>query len=149
MSDSVSLARLQRLGAYAVVVSDDHLLLTRISPLGFPAGSWALPGGRVEHGESPWEAVGRELFEETGLRAAEVSLWDVHSVHVVGDGRAGAIEDYHGVHILFQVTVEPGSPRVVELDGTTDAVGWIPLAEVAALPTLSVVDHVVQRLRRP
>lgn len=32
------------------------------------AGSWSLPGGRVEPGESDETAVVRELFEETGLR---------------------------------------------------------------------------------
>lgn len=146
MSTSTPATRMQRLGAYAVAVDDARLLLTRISATGFPAGSWALPGGRVEHGESPWSAVGRELYEETGLRAADVRLWDVHSVHVVGDGRAGAVEDYHGVHIVFRVEVEPGQPRVVETDGTTDAVAWVPFDEIATLPTLAVVDHVVQKL---
>lgn len=30
-------------------------------------GIWNLPGGGAEHGESPWEAVVREVEEETGL----------------------------------------------------------------------------------
>lgn len=147
MSESGSAERMQRLGAYAVVVAGRRLLLTRISATGFPAGSWALPGGRIEHGESPWTAVERELYEETGLRASGVDLWDVHSVHVVGDGRAGAVEDYHGVHILFRAGVEPGTPRVIETGGTTDAVAWVPWDEAAALPRLPVVDHVLTRLR--
>lgn len=29
---------------------------------------WSLPGGLLDHGETPAEAVAREVFEETGLR---------------------------------------------------------------------------------
>jgi predicted NUDIX family NTP pyrophosphohydrolase len=32
-------------------------------------GFWSLPGGKVEEGESPWQAQQRELFEETDLWA--------------------------------------------------------------------------------
>ncbi|SDG92291.1 ADP-ribose pyrophosphatase YjhB, NUDIX family [Sinosporangium album] len=53
------------------------LLIKRGRP---PArGSWSLPGGRVEPGESDGEAVRREVLEETGLR-------------VVVGGLAGTVE---------------------------------------------------------
>ena len=54
-----------RLAAYAVCIEDGRVLLARHVP---PKGetNWTLPGGRVEHAEDPFDAVIREVAEETG-----------------------------------------------------------------------------------
>lgn len=141
---------IQRLGSYAVVVRDESLLLTRISERGFPAGWWGLPGGGVDQGESPADAMVRELHEETGLAPVTWRLVDVHDVHTVAPARGDQWEDYHGVHLLYAVTVEPdGVPHVVEADGTTDVVRWVSLDELARGGPgrlLPVVEHVLDRL---
>jgi 8-oxo-dGTP diphosphatase len=137
-------SRTQRLGAYAVVVVEGRILLTRISPLGYPTGSWTLPGGGVDHGESPHDAVVRELHEETGLAALSSRLVDVHDIHLVDVGRDDRYEDYHGVHLLYAVTVDPSvEPHVVEQDSTTDLVAWVPLDDVGSVvgPVLPMVEH--------
>lgn len=139
--------RFQRLGAYAVVLDDDRLLLTRISARGFPPGWWALPGGGVDHGESPNDAVVRELHEETGLRATSVRLVEVHDVHVVDHGRDDEFEDYHGVHLVYAVEADTSvEPAVTEIDGTTEVAQWVPIDEVATLDLLPVVSHVLGHL---
>lgn len=136
--------RTQRLGAYAVVFDGDAILLTRISPAGYPTGSWTLPGGGVDHGESPHDAVVRELYEETGLHAISSRLVDVHDVHTVAPGRDDRYEDYHGVHLLYSVTVDTSiEPHVIDVGGTTDVAAWVPVADVGSAlgPLLPMVEH--------
>ena len=146
--------RTQRIGAYAVVVRDGALLLTRISAIGYPPGWWALPGGGIDQGEAPTDALVRELYEETGLSPVSVRLVDVHHVHTVAPGRGDRFEDYHGIHLLYAVDVPADqTPRVVEQDGTTDEVRWVSLEALTAqvqpggeLTLLPVVEHVLDRI---
>ena len=137
-------SRTQRLGAYAVAVHGDRMLLTRISVNGYPAGRWTLPGGGVDHGESPNDAVRRELYEETGLKARSAVLRDVHDVHTVDLGRDDMYEDYHGVHLLYVVDVDVDAPlEIKDVGGTTDRAEWVGIESIgsAKYPVLSMVTH--------
>jgi ADP-ribose pyrophosphatase len=48
---------------------------------------WALPGGKVDPGEQPWETAGRELVEESGIRGVDLSFQGARKVY------AGYIDD--------------------------------------------------------
>jgi 8-oxo-dGTP diphosphatase len=142
--------RKQRVAAYALVVRDDRVLLTRISARGHHSGWWTLPGGGVDHGESPREALEREMVEECGVVCRVGALVDVHDVHFDGTAPSGRHEDFHAVHLVFEADVDAGAePRVVEVDGTTDAVAWVPLGEVGTeeRPVLDVVRHALEAWR--
>ena len=122
----------QRVAAYAYVLRDDALLLTRNSALGPHPGVWTLPGGGVDHGESPRETVMREIHEECGLEGAIGELLTVDDHHFTGTAPNGRHEDFHAIRIIYRASVPAGTqPRVVEVDGTTDAVAWVSLAEIA------------------
>jgi 8-oxo-dGTP pyrophosphatase MutT (NUDIX family) len=64
--------------AVTLVADDDAapcFLLTRRAPrLSSHPGQWALPGGRVEPGESAIAGALRELDEEVGVRATEAQV---------------------------------------------------------------------------
>lgn len=134
--------QLQRVAAYLLAVREGSVLLTRISERGFHSGSWTLPGGGVDHGESPRDALVREVREECGVACRVDGLVAVDDVHFSGTAPSGRHEDFHAIHLVFSGSV-PGDaePRVVEVGGTTDAVAWVPLADVASgrVPVLDVV----------
>jgi len=122
----------QRTAAYAYVERDGALLVTRNSLLGPHPGVWTLPGGGIDHGESPRDTVVRELHEECGLDGVVGDLLTVDDHHFTGTAPNGRSEDFHAIRIVYRATVPVGAePRVVEVDGTTDAVAWVPLSEVA------------------
>ena len=50
-----------------VVLDNKILLLKRVKPSTDGLGFWELPGGGLEYGETPNQALIRELKEETGL----------------------------------------------------------------------------------
>jgi ADP-ribose pyrophosphatase YjhB (NUDIX family) len=136
--------QMQRVAAYALITRDDCVLLTRISERGFHSGSWTLPGGGIDHGESPRLALEREVREECGVACTVGDLLDVHDLHFGGTAPSGRDEDFHGVHLIFAATVpDDARPEVVETGGTTDAVAWVPIAEITAgdRPVLDLVTH--------
>ncbi len=145
-------SRLQRVAAYAVVRRASgardrpSILLTRLSARAAHPGRWTLPGGGVEHGEHPAVALAREVEEECGLPCEVIGLLGVHDTHFLGHAPSGRIEDYHGVHLLFGATVGEGAPCVQEVDGTTDAAAWVPIADIESgvVEVLDVVRHALR-----
>lgn len=140
--------RLQRVAAYALVVRDDEVLLTRISARGFHAGAWSLPGGGIEHGESPVAAVVREVREETGLTVEVGEVAAVVDERVRGSAPSGRDEDFQSIGLVYLATVT-GGQLAIEDAGTTDAVAWVPLVDVGAgrLPVTETVRNALLRAR--
>lgn len=140
----------QRIAAYAVITRSEEILLTRMSPLSRIEGRWTLPGGGIDHGEDPREALRREVYEETGLHVEAGRVIDVHATHFVGARADGRVEDYHGIHLIFEADVTEGSqevtPHVVEEDGSTEHAEWVPVRDAHGLDLLSAARHALELL---
>lgn len=121
----------QRAACYALVRDAGRVLLTRLRRI----GRWSLPGGGVDHGEHPDQAVRREVFEESGFHLHDVRLAGVDTARWTGRAPDGVLEDFHTVFVLYTGTAPTGGrPRVVEVDGSTVEAAWIPETDLPALP---------------
>ncbi|MFG3041746.1 NUDIX domain-containing protein [Streptomyces sp. NPDC048330] len=122
----------------ALVVKDDQVLLN-IGDFPWP-GTWSLPGGGQEPGETWAECVERELLEETGVRGRAVDLMRIRE-YIPGrdpnyEPRNGTIS--HRVDALFWCDIldEPAALGGHHHDQTQTGVEWVPIAKV---PTLLMV----------
>ena len=112
-------------GEYGLVVcvwvydGRGHVLLTRRAKGKSFAGTWENSGGAVQAGETSREAVARELFEETGIRAdpEEFEL-------LVSDLDRNIFYDHYCLR--REVPVE----QIVLLPGETDDVQWASFAKI-------------------
>lgn len=88
-------------------------------------GLWSLPGGRVEPGETPVDAVVREVAEETGLAVGDPE-WVGSIDRDAPGGGVFRIDDYR-CRVL-------GHHRPSPADDADD-VRWVDRSELHALPT--------------
>lgn len=95
----------------AVVWRDGRMLFTRRPP-GGPLGLlWEMPGGKIEPGETPDQALVRELSEELGVRARAHETLAVER----HDYAHGTRVDLHFIRATFEGEPRPASEAVHEL----------------------------------
>lgn len=112
-----------KLGAIAVVLHQDHLLLAQRGK-DPDRGLWGFPGGHVEPGETALEAAARELREETGVIARPVDY--ITNIDVLRRDDSGALVAHY---LLAAVWCAYGSGEPKAADDAQDA-AWVPVARV-------------------
>jgi 8-oxo-dGTP diphosphatase len=131
--------RALREGASIAVFKNRKVLLVRRKRAPF-AGLWSLPGGKTEHGETPREAVLRELKEETGIEAEIDGVVDTVKVQPEEDA------SYHLVVFYGRPVggrLKPG--------GDSEAAEWVALEDIEALAmtpgTAKLIWRAAHRIR--
>lgn len=117
-----------RVAAYGVITEGDRILLAHWNEGG--KSGWTLPGGGIDPGEDPADALLREIAEETGYLAEGGELLGIDSKVIPAEHRfvpdAGPL---HALRIVYRARVIGGT-LTNERDGTTDEAAWFALSAI-------------------
>ncbi len=131
----------------AFILRDEKLLLIQENQPP-DVGKWNLPGGKLDFGENPLEAVKREAFEESGLDFKPTALLGVSSIYR-NDVPVGP-KQLHVIRIAYvgtatgSVSLEYGEP----IDGVEEIANykWLSLHDVLKLNNSELRYHDVKSL---
>lgn len=125
-----------RVSVVALIVRKGRVLLTKRSTI-LEGGKWCLPGGAIKFGESPEEAVRRELREETGLETTRADFLFYHTERVPRLG-------LHSLVFVFLVSVN-GKPKP---NWEVSALRWFSSEEIATTRLAFTHNEIITRFLR-
>jgi ADP-ribose pyrophosphatase len=127
----------------ALVLNKGRVLLVKRGEA--PAkGLWALPGGKIELGETMAQAVEREILEETGLiiRADHI----IHIFDNIVHNNNGDIQ-FH--YIIIDFLAHPLNPKAKLTPGDDAAdVRWVAMDELGNLSVTETTLNLIQQVMK-
>ena len=115
--------RARKLVVAALVRDGTKILMSRRRPDQPMPNLWEFPGGKVEPGESPTDALAREVREELGC---EVAVGRIHEVVF------HAYPDFDLYMLVYEARVVSGTARAVDVA----EIAWV---DAARLPELDLL----------
>ena len=138
--------KIVEVAAAVIFRADGQYLLGQRGPGTFYPGYWEFPGGKVEKGETPRDALVRELHEELGIEVIEATPWIVRE-HVYEHAHVrlhffrvtqwrGELRDHVHTALLWQRPEAPTASPMLPANG--------PLFAALKLPALYGITHATQ-----
>ncbi len=121
--------------ACALIDADNRVLLAQRPPGKSLEGLWEFPGGKIEPGETPEQALVREMMEELGIKVKAKELAPVGFA-------SHSYEKFHLLMPLFAVRKWLGvaTPREGQ------KIAWVKPLEMAAFPMPPADEPLIARL---
>jgi 8-oxo-dGTP pyrophosphatase MutT (NUDIX family) len=127
-------------GEYGLIVcvwvydGKGRVLMTKRAPEKTFAGTWENSGGAAQAGETSLQAIARELFEETGIRAGQEEF-----------ERIGTRRNKDAFFDFYCVKKDVPLEQVVLLPGETVEAGWFTFREVHQMIRRRQICKVIAR----
>ncbi len=118
----------KHIGAYGFIIRDGKIALIS-KAIGGYKGKLDLPGGGIEHTETPEEALCRELMEEAGVEVIKYQLLDAVATNITWQMTDDIVEDLHHFGILYVVEVKgtlKDTPDGIDSNGAK----WYKISEL-------------------
>jgi 8-oxo-dGTP diphosphatase len=117
----------------AIILRNNHVLMTRRSQDQRLGGFWEFPGGKVEGGESLEECLVREIKEELNLKVS-IDQKSFESIHHYDSGSIKLIS--------FKCSIMSGTIKL----SVHDQYQWIPISEVTSCKLAPADLPIAQKL---
>ena len=123
-----------RRGVIGILARGTEYLVIRRADGVAKGGCWCFPGGHVERGETPRQAVQRELIEELGIQVLPVR-------------RLGSIRVLDSNHVLVAWLIRHVSGELRLAKSEIAEVRWLRAVEIrAVVPSLPSNERVLEML---
>ncbi|MCR8845639.1 NUDIX domain-containing protein [Paenibacillus sp. SC116] len=134
------------LGVYGILVNDNKILLIKKSR-GPHKGKWDLPGGRIEFGEEPYDALKREFYEETGVSEIEGKIRIATSYTIIYPLKENYLEELHHIGIIYDVRLLSTDFQLKTNGDQHDSLGaeWISLEKIHDIEITPFVKEVFNK----
>ncbi|HPE59698.1 MAG TPA: 8-oxo-dGTP diphosphatase MutT [Thiolinea sp.] len=124
----------------AAVIPDPsgrHILLARRLQGKHQGGKWEFPGGKVESGESPQQALTRELSEEVGIQADTLAMQPFIQVRHRYPEKNVFLD-------VWQVNAFTGQPQGLEGQET----GWFEISNLSGMSFPDANTPIIDALQK-
>lgn len=91
-------------GSYGLIIKNGKVALIKKARGGY-TGLFDIPGGGLEHDETPLAALKRELMEEAGVTVTNCELLTATSCTFSWQMAKDVVEDLHHIGILYKVDI--------------------------------------------
>lgn len=137
--------KIQIIGVGGLILNKkgEILLTKRIEPL-FPQwnGKWGIPGGQVEFGENPTEALHRELKEELGIEVKILLATPLIASKTLDMQKW----NYHGVFLCFPCSIIKGKPKNTSAEHSDSK--WFKPAEIVFKHSIPLTEEFITAFKK-